>query len=74
LDEYDKALEHLEEALKLEPMEPANHYALALVYHSMEETEKAMTHLKKALMVWEEADPDYKPAQKAKETMAQWQL
>jgi serine/threonine protein kinase/tetratricopeptide (TPR) repeat protein len=73
-DEYDKALEHLEAALKLEPMKPANHYEIALVYHSMEETEKAMTHLNKALEIWDEADPDYKPAKKAKETLAQWQL
>jgi len=74
LDEYYKALEHLEEALKLEPMEPASHYQLALVYHEMEESEKAMVHLNKALKVWEFADPDYKPAKEAREKLAEWKM
>jgi hypothetical protein len=28
--------------------------------------------LKRALSVWEEADPEYKPAKKAREKLAEW--
>jgi hypothetical protein len=33
---------------------------------------KALEHLKRALLVWEEADPEFKPAKKAREKLAEW--
>ncbi len=41
--------------------------------HDMEEEKKALEHLNKALAVWDEAQPDYKPAQKARVMLAVWQ-
>ena len=73
MSEFETALEHLNEAVRLEPIEPANHYQLALLYHDMEEEKKALERLNKALAVWEKAQPDYKPAQKARAMLAKWQ-
>ena len=70
LKEYDQAVEHLNQALKLEPIEPTNQYELALVYSEMDEEDKAKEHLNKALAVWDKADPAYKPAIKARELHA----
>jgi serine/threonine protein kinase/Tfp pilus assembly protein PilF len=73
MSEFETALEHLNEAVRFEPIEPANHYQLALLYHDMEEEKKALEHLNKALSVWDKAQSDYKPAIKARGTLAEWQ-
>jgi len=70
--QYDEALEQLNKALTLEPINPKLHHELALLYDAMDEQEKAQQHLNKALAVWDEADPAYKPAQKARQTLANW--
>jgi tetratricopeptide (TPR) repeat protein len=67
------ALDHFEKALAYNPQHPKPHYGIALVYHDMGEHEKAMTHLTKALDLWKNADPVYKPAQAAWATLAEWQ-
>lgn len=73
LQEFKKAEELIQEALKVEPFNPEAHYEIALVYWDMGKKEKALEHLKKALYVWEEADLEYKPAKKARDKLTEWE-
>ena len=73
LKEFEKAEELIQKNLKIEPFNPEAHYEIALVYAAMGDQEKAIEHLNTALYVWEEADPEYKPAKKAREKLAQWE-
>ncbi len=72
LKEFKKAEEHLHKTLKNFPFSPENNYEIALLYADMGKKEKALEHLKIALDVWKNADPEYKPAQKAREKLAEW--
>jgi len=74
LKEFEEAKETLQKALKLEPYSPEAHYELALVYHEMGNKEKSLEHLNTSLKVWENADPEFKPAKKAREKLAEWKL
>ena len=69
LKQYKKAEEYFGQALKASPFNPESNYELALVYLDKGDKEKAVKHLKIAADVWKDADPGYKPAQKAKETL-----
>ena len=53
----------------VESFNPKLNYEMALVYWEMGKKEKALEHLNKTLLVWENADPDYKPAQTAKDSI-----
>ena len=57
--------------LKIKPFNPLSHYYLALVYLDSGDKEKAIKHLKIAADIWKDADPIYKPAQAAKEKLAE---
>lgn len=46
---------------------------LALTCHKMGQHDKAMEHLQRTLYTWENANPDYKPAQEARATLAAWE-
>jgi class 3 adenylate cyclase/tetratricopeptide (TPR) repeat protein len=70
LKDYKKAEEHLNQALKIYPYFPEAHYELALVYAETGKTDRAVEHLKGALHTWAPADPDFEPAQKAREKLA----
>jgi len=70
LKQYKKAEEYIRRTLKTSPFDPKSNYELALVYLDMGDKDKAVKHLKIAVKVWKDADPDYKPAQRAKETLA----
>lgn len=70
LKQYGKAEEFIMKYLKIKPFHPGAHYYLALVYLDRGDKEKAIKHLKIAVEVWKEADPDYKLAQKAKDQLA----
>jgi tetratricopeptide (TPR) repeat protein len=72
LNEYEKAEKSLQEALKIVPFNPKFNYEIALVYWNWGKKEKALEHLNRALYVWEDADPEYKPAQKARDKLAEW--
>ena len=72
LKEFEKAEKSLQEALKIEPFNPKFNYEIALVYWDWGKKEKALEHLNRALYVWEDADPEYKPAQKARDKLAEW--
>jgi len=71
LKDYDKAEEHLAKILTIHPYWPKTNYELAVVYFETGEKEKAMEHINRALSIWEEADPDYKPANKATEKLGE---
>ena len=72
LKEYEKAEKSLQEVLKIEPFNPQFNHEIALVYWDWGKKEKAREHLNRALYVWEDADPDYGPAKKARDTHAEW--
>lgn len=72
LKEFKKAEEFIQRNLKIGPFNPKTNYEIALVYYEMGQKPKALEHLKKALNVWEEADPVFKPAEKAREKLAEW--
>jgi tetratricopeptide (TPR) repeat protein len=71
LKQYQKAEEFLEKALKIHPFNPSSNYELALVYLDKGDKEKAVEHLKIAANIWKDADPHYRPAQSAKEKLAE---
>jgi tetratricopeptide (TPR) repeat protein len=73
LKEYEKAEMSFQEALKIDPFHPKVNYEVALVYWDWGKKEKALEHLERALYGWEDADPDYKPAKKARDKLAEWQ-
>jgi tetratricopeptide (TPR) repeat protein len=73
LKDFKKAEEYVQKTLKIYPFGPDTNYEMALVYYDMSKKTKALEHLKRALLVWEEADPEYKPAKKARETLAEWE-
>jgi len=71
LNKLRKAEEYLLIALKDSPYNPENNYELALLYFDMGDTQKAIEYLKVANDIWKDADPEYKPAQKAKEKLVE---
>ena len=72
LGQYQQAEEALLKTLKVLPYDPKTNYELALTYHEMGQQGKSMEHLQRTLTVWENADPDYKPAMEARSTLAEW--
>jgi tetratricopeptide (TPR) repeat protein len=72
LGRLDEAEEAIQNMLKVFPFEPEALYELALIFAERGDQEKAIDALKKALTVWENADPVYKPAREAGEKLAEW--
>jgi tetratricopeptide (TPR) repeat protein len=73
LKEYGKAESRIMETLSIHPFWPKANYELALVYAESGNTEKAIKYLEIAQEIWEEADPDFKPAALASEKLAEVQ-
>lgn len=73
LKNYNKAEEALQKALAAHPFSPDANYEMALVYYDTGKTEKALEHLKRTISIWENADPDYEPALRAKEKLKEWE-
>ncbi|MCP5053869.1 MAG: tetratricopeptide repeat protein, partial [bacterium] len=71
LKDYQKAEEHMKAVLKTYPFSPSTHYELGLLYLDRGNKTKALEHFKVAADVWKDADPDFTPAKKAKEKLAQ---
>jgi tetratricopeptide (TPR) repeat protein/TolB-like protein len=65
----DEAQSQLLKTLTVRPYSATAHYEMALVRAEMGETESAIEHLRTALDVWSEADPAFKPAQRAREKL-----
>jgi tetratricopeptide (TPR) repeat protein len=71
LRRYDEAEEALDYLLRQRPAQPDAHYELALVYADSGRRDDAIAHLDTALAVWAEADPSFRPAQRAQEKLAE---
>jgi len=71
---YDETEQYLEQLFEIEPYSPDGHLQAALMYHARGNTEKAIDHLKKALHVWENADPQHPRAKRARELSKQLRL
>jgi class 3 adenylate cyclase/tetratricopeptide (TPR) repeat protein len=65
-----KAVEMIQEALRLDPYDAKSHYEAARIYKKDGDIQKAREHINKALEIWKNADPVYKPAQKARSFQA----
>jgi len=73
LKDYEKAQDSLNRVLTILPYHPESLYELALVYQDIGENEEALEHLNKALTIWADADPEYKPAKRARDKLAEWE-
>jgi len=71
ITKFKEAEEYIKKALKHSPFNPKTNYELALLYYDWGKKEKALEHLKITLEVWKDADPEYIPAQEARELMVQ---
>jgi tetratricopeptide (TPR) repeat protein len=71
--DFQAAREHNERTLRVNPVYATANYEVALVLYKLREYENAKDHLDKALEMWNDAAPDYKPALEARATLAQWQ-
>jgi tetratricopeptide (TPR) repeat protein len=74
LEDYPEAHRLLAQLFEIEPFSPEGHLAAARVYHEQGDTQKAVEHLKKALDVWENADPQHPRARRARELAEQLRL
>ena len=67
----DEAEAELREALRLVPADPRAHLEMALLMETRGEIGAAVEHLTSALAVWENADEDFAPAQRARTKLAE---
>lgn len=67
----DEAEAELREALRLVPADPRSHLEMALLMETQGDTRTAVEHLTSALTVWEPADEDFEPAQRARTKLAE---
>jgi len=72
LGENEKARTSLMKMLKIYPNHADALYELALLDADQRKKTEALESLHKALTVWENADPVYEPARKAREKLAEW--
>jgi tetratricopeptide (TPR) repeat protein len=70
---YKEAEEILQQLLVVQPFSPEANYEMALVCHKSGKKENALDHMKRALSIWENADPDFGPAIEAREILRDWE-
>lgn len=73
LKQYGEAEEILLKLLKREPFSPKLNVELALLYQEKEDKENALKHIKIAVEIWKDADPNYNPALEARKVLEQLQ-
>lgn len=66
-----RALEQFQANLKVTPYNPKTHYEIALLYADMGDRDRALDHLRTALEVWRDADTNFRPAQEARQKLAE---
>ncbi|UCG50528.1 MAG: protein kinase [Candidatus Latescibacterota bacterium] len=66
LGNYSEAIGFLDRLFVLEPLSPEGHLEAARIYHAKNQPQQAIDHLKKALQVWENADPTHPRATQAR--------
>jgi tetratricopeptide (TPR) repeat protein len=59
----------INQTFKIIPRHPKALYQLALVYLDQGDILKARLYLNRALKIWENADPEFLPAQQARKTL-----
>ncbi|MEN8185293.1 MAG: tetratricopeptide repeat protein, partial [Myxococcota bacterium] len=73
LGDLEAAETILQGVLKVVPADAKNRYELSLVYEDMGRTADAIEQLQAAAEIWKNADPDYRPAQRAQAKLAELQ-
>jgi tetratricopeptide (TPR) repeat protein len=68
--DLDEARAVLDEAVKVEPSHPEYRLELAHLAYARGDLARAQAHLQVALAAWDGADPEYRPAQEARELEA----
>jgi tetratricopeptide (TPR) repeat protein len=71
LNDWKKAEKNLLELLQVHPYWPEKLSELGFIYAAWGRNDKAREYLTKALAVWEDADPGFQPAKKAREKLAE---
>jgi tetratricopeptide (TPR) repeat protein/TolB-like protein len=71
LGQLTEATRQLKASLEITPYNPWGHYELARVHVDAGDADLARQHLRTALDVWSDADPDFKAAQEARDLLAQ---
>lgn len=66
LNQYKTSEKYILKVLKYYPYSPNSNYEAALLYFDMDDTTKALEHLRKANEIWKDADENYEPAINAK--------
>ena len=72
LGNHSQSIKTFEDLLKSYPISASINFEIAKSYYADDNISKALEHLEIALNVWENADPIYKPAIKAREEWLQW--
>lgn len=72
LGKLEEAEKVLEKSLALQPYEPRSRLEMARIKHLLGKTTEAESHLDKALEIWKNADPEFKPAASARELKESW--
>ncbi len=73
LGDLERAEASILDAQRIAPAVPRTHYELALVYAEMGRTGDAVASLRRALAVWDDADPSYTWARRAREQLTRLQ-
>jgi tetratricopeptide (TPR) repeat protein len=72
LGDYTLADASIARTLKIYVNDPDALYELALLQSDRGEKEKAIASIEKALEAWKDADPEFKRAREARDTLARW--
>ncbi len=72
LKKFRKAENHIEIGMVHNPYNPEHNLEAALLYYEMGESDKALEQLELAILIWKDADEDYKPASEANEKLVEW--
>ncbi len=67
LEKYDKAESFIQIVLDRTPNDPEYNLEMAMIYAKQDKIDNALSHLKTAIKVWEDADYEYEPARLAQE-------
>ena len=67
--ELDKSRDFLIDYLEKNPNDAKQHYQLGLTYEALGEKQKAIKELESALEIWKDAEPEYIPANQAREKL-----
>ena len=69
--QYRKAEEHFQKIIDLHPFWPEELYEFGLVYYEWGKYDKALEYFNRAQSIWENADPEYKPAALLREKLSE---